>query len=208
MADDAETLPTYMSGFARSQDGLSSYVRTAMAWNAGDAISPTKRLAQMTDDDDAFYETYRKALLTISPLSQMVLNAHFDVERALDRFIERVFHHPEHVKNFRFFDKVRVIRACSPIGDEAPDWQVITKLNELRNETAHQKNRQALTRKLNALAAALRSIDRGQIKKDLVGADEEKVIAYAGLVGSGFVATIEEAILRAQGRWTDEMDYE
>ncbi len=162
----------------------------------------------MTDHDGEFYETYRKALLRISPLSQMVLNAHFDVERTLDRFIERVFHHPEHIRNFRFFDKVRVIRACSPIGDEAPDWQVITKLNELRNETAHRKNRQALTGRLNALAAALRSIERGQIKKDLEGGDEQKVIAYAGLVGSGFIATIEEAILRAEGRWKAEMDNE
>jgi hypothetical protein len=138
----------------------------------------------------------------------MVLNAHFDVERSLDRFIERTFHHPEHIINFRFADKIRVIRASSPIGEEAPDWQVIIKLNELRNEIAHRRRKQAATSKLNALAAALRLIERGNIRKDLEGADEEKIIAYAGLIGSGFVVIIEEEILKAQGRWTEEMENE
>jgi hypothetical protein len=164
----------------------------------------------MAEDEDEthdeFYERYRQALLTIAPLTLMVLRAHFDVEQALDRFIERVLYHPEHVRNFRFSDKIRLVRACSPVGEEAPDWQVILKLNELRNEIAHRKRKQALTSKLNALADALRSSEKGWVREDLEGADAQKVIAYAGLIGGGFVVTIEEEILRAQGRWTEEME--
>jgi hypothetical protein len=159
-------------------------------------------------EHDEFYQNYRQALLRISTLTQMVLNAHFDVERTLDRFIERTFHNPEHVRNFKFADKIRVIRAYAPIGEEAQDWQVIIKLNELRNEIAHRRRKQAATSKLNALADALRSIERGEIRKELEGADEEKVIAYAGLIGSGFIAILEEEVLKSQGRWTEEMENE
>jgi hypothetical protein len=42
----------------------------------------------------------------------------------------------------------------------------------------------------------------------LQGADVEKVLAYSVLTGSGFISALEELNLKAQGRWTEEIDDE
>jgi hypothetical protein len=166
-------------------------------------------MAQEPDDSgEAFYKEFSEQLQQVHKLPQMILNAHFEVERSVDHFIERVFANPKHVENFRFSDKVRLIRAYSPIGEDEPEWQVIIKLNELRNVIAHRKSNEVATAKFNAVREALMSIERGTIRKSVEGADAENVLAHAALTGSGFILVLEEAILKAQDRWTEEMDDE
>jgi hypothetical protein len=157
-------------------------------------------------ESDEFYEQFSRQLRKVHELPQMILNAHFEVERTLDHFIERVFRNPKHIENFGFADKARVVRAYSPIGEDEPEWAVITKLNELRNLVAHRKSTERATQKFNEVRDALMSIKRGVIRESLKGADVPKVLTYAALTGSGFILTLEEAILKAEGRWTEEMD--
>ncbi len=167
------------------------------------------RMAEETDDSsDAFYEQFSDQLQQVHKLPQMILNAHFEVERSVDHFIERVFANPKHIENLRFWDKVRVIRAYSAIGEDEPEWQVIIKLNELRNVIAHGNSNEVATDKFHAVREALMSIKRGTMQRSLEGANVEKVLTYAALTGSGFILVLEETILKAQGRWTKEMEDE
>jgi hypothetical protein len=166
----------------------------------------------VTDDleeKDEVAEAYHKQLGRIDEVAQRVLNAHFQVEEALEKFIEAIFPRPEYVRDrLTFANRLQVARAFTPVNHDRPEWTVISTLNEMRNVIAHRGDGDARNSKGRALHEALKQVAKGKFQKDLEGADDGKVLTYAALVGSGFLLVLEEQLLRSQGRWTPEKEEE
>lgn len=84
---------------------------------------------------------YDKHMPKTDDLSLIVLKGHLLVEEALYALADSALPHPQHLKkinNLPFATLAHVIRAAVPQNSEDVCWQLIFKLNSLRNDFAHE----------------------------------------------------------------------
>jgi hypothetical protein len=67
----------------------------------------------------------------------MVMNGHLLLEELLDRILLESFKEPEAVLDFSFWAKLQILKALNPVENRAPVFDLVDKLNQLRNAVAH-----------------------------------------------------------------------
>jgi hypothetical protein len=81
---------------------------------------------------------YDKHMPETDDLTLIVLKGHLLVEEQLVDLVNRVMPNPQFLPKFTFYNLARVARAAYPRHPEFPVWELILKLNQLRNDLAHK----------------------------------------------------------------------
>jgi hypothetical protein len=66
-----------------------------------------------------------------------VLGGHLMLEELIDQILIESFKEPETVLDFNFAVKLQILKALNPVENRAPVFDLVDKLNRLRNAVAH-----------------------------------------------------------------------
>jgi hypothetical protein len=133
---------------------------------------------------------FRAQLSTVDELAQVILKGHLEVERYLDDAFGTIFFHPEYLDRLSFTLKMNVVRAYAWNSDTRPDWQLIAKLNAVRNEIAHRgKN---LSVKTADLRDVLSNMIRSDVKERVKQVSDKEVVVLAAAFCAGFLSTLTD----------------
>jgi hypothetical protein len=158
------------------------------------------------EKSDAFIEKLRAHLGHVNEFVQLVLNSHLEVEGDLDKLVDRIFFHPEHLEDARlsFPQKVHIARSYTTESHNAKEWSVMLALHAMRNRIAHRSRNKVLKVNVTPLrevtSKAFPSNMRLTIKR-LGGTD---VVVYAAALCCGFLVVLEEELAKAQGEEIEE----
>ena len=105
------------------------------------------------DKSEADKKRILEEFLRSDEVGQAALKAHLLIEGKLDDLLQAHFLHPEQVTalNLRFFQKMALARAISWTQHKNQIWNLITALNELRNQLAHSPREPIRQSKLEAV---------------------------------------------------------
>jgi hypothetical protein len=160
---------------------------------------------KMDEEDRKFIDKFHEDLSQVDEAAQLVLNAHFSVEKPLGAFVESIFFHPKYIRNrFTFVNRVRIARAYTTESHDRFEWDVILALNEMRNVIAHRGDGEARVAALEVVRKEILRSYNEDIKKEAENANYRRVLTLAALIGGGFILILHEQLLRSQGRWTEE----
>ena len=83
---------------------------------------------------------YDKHMPETDDVTLIVLKGHLLVENILFVLTESAFAHPQYLDSVRlsFHQLANIVRAAVPQRSDDPAWQLIFKLNSLRNDLAHK----------------------------------------------------------------------
>jgi protein-arginine kinase activator protein McsA len=158
----------------------------------------------MSDDEtgnDEFIESFREYLQQLDEVARVILNAHADIEAALNELLRIMFYYSDPLEEARlgFMQKVNVARAYMAGCYDAPDWKVIEVLNKTRNEVVHAARGDRRMKRLAELQRALLDMKREKISAKVSRADEKDVVVYAAATGSGFFLTLKDHLAKQRG---------
>ena len=80
---------------------------------------------------------YDRHMPEIDDVTLLVLKGHLLVEEVLFALAGTVFPNPQYLPRFTFHNLACVVRAVIPLRADDPCWEMILKLNSLRNDLAH-----------------------------------------------------------------------
>jgi hypothetical protein len=162
---------------------------------------PQDAIKSMIDEVDDFIEDYHRHLGEIDRLAQQMLNAHFEIDTALNDVLISATCNSKYLEETRlsFLDKVNIARALTPESHEHPEWQVIIVLNGLRNEVAHHGQTDKRDRKLRELRATMLSPVRPKLINEIKEADDIKIVSYAAAMGTDYLLHLMDEIRVARG---------
>jgi hypothetical protein len=121
------------------------------------------------------------------------------LERALNNLLTIIFlHHPEHLDKARltFFRKTQLMRSYA-LGEKPNSiWELILKINELRNVIAHRLEKEERVSKIEQLRKMYMSeLDKNGLSGLMIEGftDDEVVLAACGTC-LNFLATFEQDV--------------
>lgn len=164
---------------------------------------------------DKYTKMYEKEMNENDQLQQVVLKGHLIIEAAIENIISIVFFHPEYVLKgrFTFMQKVQMARAYGLRKNTNPIWDLILKVNEVRNEVAHNLIGEKRDTKLNQLRelffAEATDTLRADLEKDgtkLSDQPNEVVVLYSCMLCTGFLGAFENDI-SALRNYIDHLDH-
>ena len=155
---------------------------------------------------DEFIEAFRKQLEHVDDFIQTVLNAHLEVEGQLEKFLDRIFFHPEYIEDGRlqFFNKVHVARAYTTESHNAPEWSMMLALNTIRNKVAHRSRNKVLEINMVELTKSLAKTHSSRDRASIKNLSHKDVVVYSPAICSGFLLILEEQLARAKGEPIDD----
>jgi len=126
----------------------------------------------------------------------IVLKGHLVIEERITSAIEKFVWHGEYIERARltFAHKMQLARAISMDHSENTMWDLIDKLNAVRNKLAHSLDREQRTKAMAAL--------KGAYKREVPTADKDEVenetVLLAAVVSLclGWVHTFEQEVER------------
>ncbi|MCL9783636.1 hypothetical protein M9194_19615 [Vibrio sp. S4M6] len=88
---------------------------------------------------DDIQKKFAEEVKYVDDLSQIVLKGHLVLESIMDNAIELYFINPEHLLNarFKFSQKIELCRGMSLRESQNNMWNLIKKINVLRNSLSH-----------------------------------------------------------------------
>jgi hypothetical protein len=155
----------------------------------------------------SYLDQFEKHLRYVDETAQVVLKGHLIAEEALSRIIERFSFNPSYISECRlnFAQKVMIARAFCLRKDKNGIWDLLSGLNRLRNEIAHnlssdkRKDRIGIIRALYFKEAKGGSLPQ---QKDL---EDHLVVLYACALCTGFLDAFEQDAAAFRGL-VDAMD--
>ena len=93
----------------------------------------------MAEEDD-FINRFSEELHHASDFITVALNAHLEIERSLDGYINRIFEHTMYLDEAQltFYQKVCITRAYAPTSHDRYEWGMMIFINTMRNKIAHR----------------------------------------------------------------------
>jgi hypothetical protein len=122
--------------------------------DVGEVAEANEQLEVILPDEEHRADFLRlMSQLTVDDEALVVLKGHLIVEEKLDEIIEAFVFHPEQLEAARlsFAQKVVIARSLSLDEHENTVWDLILKLNTLRNRLAHSLDGTARDRAMEAL---------------------------------------------------------
>jgi hypothetical protein len=126
----------------------------------------------------------------------IVLKGHLVLEERLTAAIEKFVFHPEFIDRARltFADKIAIGRSMSLDQHESSIWDLIGKLNSLRNKLAHSLDGEARAKATEALREAFKREVTNPSSEEL--GNDRILLASAISMCLGFVLTFEQEVER------------
>jgi hypothetical protein len=89
----------------------------------------------------------------VDDLSQIILKGHLVIEEIMTEAITRFVFHSEIAKEakLQFHQKLTICRAISVREENNPMWELVAKINSLRNHLSHSLNDHERTKRINSL---------------------------------------------------------
>ncbi|MGP3699907.1 hypothetical protein, partial [Rhodobacter sp. NSM] len=126
----------------------------------------------------------------------IVLKGHLLIEELLDRIIGTFVFHPDYVMaaNLRFAQKISLARSLSVGEQDNAMWDIIIRLNALRNELAHSLGSDKRDRKVKAVVDCYLDQAEGHLDKIGVVKDQPEhiMLAFAVTFALGFLASFSD----------------
>ncbi len=99
--------------------------------------------------------------LNSDPIANMVLKGHLLIEEKLTAAIEEFVFNPSCLDDARltFAQKLAIYRSLSPGASDSSCWDVIAKLNKLRNALSHSLDGERRVRATESLIATYKQVD-------------------------------------------------
>jgi hypothetical protein len=141
--------------------------------------------------------TDETAHLNLDAGANVVLKGHLVIEEKITSVIEKFVFHPECLEDARltFAQKLSVSRSISLDESENPMWDLIAKLNRLRNALSHSLEGEPRVKAMDALRAAyIREV--GRELRDFEKANENVFLIGVLSLCLGFLIGFEEEIER------------
>jgi hypothetical protein len=153
---------------------------------------------------DKFIQNFREHLGDVNGLLQVFLNGHLEVEGDLDSFLNEMFFRPEYLEDARlsFAQKVQIARAYTPEDHSRPEWELMLRLNKIRNDIAHRSRHKPLKIEIERLREATA---KTYLRKDVVAnLDPLDVVVRAVAMCCGFLGVMTDLLKKAQGKPVEE----
>lgn len=179
----------------------------------GQEPSPIKELSaeelERILPDSHHRETFKRLIshLDLDRTALVVLKGHLVLEEQITRGISNFLNHPEHLEDARlsFAQKLAVARCCSLDQNKNSMWELIAKLNRLRNNLSHSLEGESRTRATEAVRAAYTQ-QRDNKLEDWEKSDETLMVLAAVALCLGFLDAFEQETDRFRG-WIKTLDY-
>lgn len=144
-------------------------------------------------DVGKYFHTLYENVFGGDELATMIFKGQLVVESALDNIISLIFFHPEHVlnSNMGFDRKLKLARAYALRKDKISTWNVMTAINAVRNEVAHNltgDKRHKKMDQLRRLYLADVAPERAAVDKD---SPDELIVLKACALCIGFLEALE-----------------
>jgi hypothetical protein len=125
-----------------------------------------------------------------------VLKGHLVIEERITAAIETFVWHPEYIDRARltFAHKMQLARAMSMDHSENSMWDLIDKLNALRNKLAHSLDGEPRARAMATLREAFKREVSDPAREEL--ADDKLLLAGVVSMSLGWVHTFEQEVKR------------
>lgn len=139
-------------------------------------------------------DKFQQEMASVDEVAHVLLKGHLLIEESLVRIVEQYLFHREHLAEARlsFHQKMTLCQALCLRKNAYGEWDLISSINSLRNEIAHQLNSATRNTKMSRTkeiffreAAAFKGID--EIKKE----SDAGILLKACALCSGFLATFE-----------------
>jgi hypothetical protein len=137
------------------------------------------------------------AQLDSDPPAMVVLKGHLVIEEKLTTAIERFVFHPGHLEDARltFAQKLAISRSLSLDENRNSMWDLVAKLNKLRNTLSHSLEETQRARAMDSLRAAYVK-ERGGMLEDWESKDEAMLLTGVIALCLGFLDGFEREIER------------
>jgi hypothetical protein len=132
--------------------------------------------------------------------ANIILKGHLVIEERLTTAIEDFTFHAEHLEDARltFAQKLSICRSISLDLDDSPIWDVLGKLNRLRNALAHSLDIERRSTATESLIAAYAKVCGGQVPTH-EGSTETLMFTCVLAMCLGFLSTVVGKIREVQG---------
>jgi|SRR5579864_4078040 len=129
----------------------------------------------------------------------VILKGHLVIEERLTAVIEKFVFHPEHLDKARltFAQKVTIARSLSLDEDKNSMWNLIEKLNVLRNKLSHSLDGEPRAKAIETVKTAYAAECSGKVNEH--EGDDTVILAGAIALCLGFVHAMEQEV----GRFRD-----
>jgi hypothetical protein len=129
----------------------------------------------------------------------IILKGHLVIEERITAVIEKFVFHPEHLEKARlsFAQKVAVARCLSLDQSGNSVWELIEKLNSLRNKLSHSLDGEPRAKAMEALKVAYTRECGGKLEEDEL--DERVWLGGVLSLSLGFVHAFEQEVERFKG---------
>jgi hypothetical protein len=129
----------------------------------------------------------------------IILKGHLVVEERITAVIEKFVFHPEHLEKARlsFAQKVALARCLSRDESGNSVWELIEKLNSLRNKLSHSLDGEPRAKAMEALKAVYTRECGGKLEED--EQDERVWLGGVLALSLGFVHSFEQEVVRFKG---------
>lgn len=146
-------------------------------------------------------------MVQVDELTQTVLKGHLLVERTLDSILDVVLFHPDHLETARlsFNQKLQIARSLALRKDQLSIWSLVSSINSLRNELAHNLAGEKRQRKVEILKRVYLEEAGPKLGVEQQGQPDHIIAAHACALCIGFLATLEEDLANMRN-YVDALD--
>lgn len=137
------------------------------------------------------FEEFAEHVGTLDELTLMVLRGHLVLEQTLDQILEQFAFNFEWLDeaNLRFYQKVQAARAFSLDEAENDVWDLILKINSLRNQLAHSLEPEKRKAKVSAVKDAYFGMYDEEREEERKHPDH-LIVTYAIALCNGFLVGV------------------
>lgn len=164
------------------------------------------------DENRPYLEKYgalvNEHMQFVDQFAQTITTGHLIVEHALDNILEVLSFYPKYVKAARlgFRQKVSLARSLAQRHADVSIWGVISAINSMRNEVAHNLPGESRTRQIEKFKRVYLAQASADLAEALKDAPDEAIAATACIECVGFLGTFEDD-LRHLRRHIDAVDH-
>ena len=139
-------------------------------------------------------ERFQNHMRYVDEVAMVVLKGHLLIEEALTRIIEKFIFHPEHLEEAKlsFYQKVHLSRSLCLRKNQFKIWELMLRINSLRNELSHALESDERNRKFERVKTMyLEEMPSSEKSENPKEQPDHIVASYACALCAGFLSSFE-----------------
>lgn len=135
---------------------------------------------------------FMEEINVVDDLAQIVLKGHLVIEELLTEALQRFVHHSDYIASARlqFHQKLNLCRAISVSEQDNEMWELIAKINNIRNHLSHSLGDEERVRRVRRLKSHYEQLFGRESLEAVSEMDEESAVCMLAISGClGFLHT-------------------